>query len=296
MGDLAADTKVTGSVGRYSARLSRDWEIWGPNGGYIASIALRAAGAHSRFGRPVSIVGHFLGVADLRRRPRRGQDAARHQAGGVDAGVDETERDADLRGAGVDVRPDGRPRARARPDPGDVRSRVGARRPRSASRPRASSPMYRFWSNFDERIRDRGSTRDEWLDRTPAYPGFERWYRFLPTSTFDDLWVDACRSLILVDTLGWPAVSNLHIDSGYIAPSIDISCAFHRARIHEPWLFAQATSVSANAGVVGCEGTGLVARRRAARDGHQPAALPPDSRAVESAPWKTASRRGSTSR
>src|SRR6185312_15603677 len=63
MGDLALDTKVTGSVGRYSARLSRDWEIWGPNGGYIAAIALRAAGKHSQFGRPVSIAGHFLGVA-----------------------------------------------------------------------------------------------------------------------------------------------------------------------------------------------------------------------------------------
>src|SRR6185437_15119896 len=63
MGDLAADTNVTGSVGRYSARLSRDWEIWGPNGGYIAAIALRAAGEHSRFGRPVSIAGHFVGVA-----------------------------------------------------------------------------------------------------------------------------------------------------------------------------------------------------------------------------------------
>src|SRR5882672_5576315 len=63
MGDLAVDTKVTGSVGRYSARLSRDWEIWGPNGGYLASIALRAAGEHSRFGRPASIAGHFLGVA-----------------------------------------------------------------------------------------------------------------------------------------------------------------------------------------------------------------------------------------
>src|SRR6266550_4309190 len=63
MGDLAIDTKVTGSVGRYSARLARDWEIWGPNGGYVAAIALRAAGAHSQFGRPVSIAGHFLGVA-----------------------------------------------------------------------------------------------------------------------------------------------------------------------------------------------------------------------------------------
>src|SRR5689334_21877989 len=70
MGDLAFDTAVEAVTsgdgdGRYTARLSRDWEIWGPNGGYVASIALRAAGAHSRFDRPVSLVGHFLGVADF---------------------------------------------------------------------------------------------------------------------------------------------------------------------------------------------------------------------------------------
>ncbi|HWS45792.1 MAG TPA: acyl-CoA thioesterase domain-containing protein, partial [Acidimicrobiia bacterium] len=63
MGDLAADTQVAGDAGRYTARLSRAWEIWGPNGGYLAAIALRAAGAHSRFDHPASIVGHFLGVA-----------------------------------------------------------------------------------------------------------------------------------------------------------------------------------------------------------------------------------------
>src|SRR5260221_12760804 len=62
MGDLAADTQVTGSVGRYTAWLSRDWDLGGPSGGYIAAIALRAAGQHSHFGRPVSISGHFLGV------------------------------------------------------------------------------------------------------------------------------------------------------------------------------------------------------------------------------------------
>src|SRR6059036_459132 len=67
MGDLASDTAVEGLDGRYTARFSRDWEIWGPNGGYIASLALRAAGAHSRFDRPASLVGHFLGVATFDR-------------------------------------------------------------------------------------------------------------------------------------------------------------------------------------------------------------------------------------
>src|SRR5205823_4892878 len=63
MGNLAADTAVSGADGRYQATLSPDWEIWGPNGGYVASIALRAAGAHSAFDRPATFSCHYLAVA-----------------------------------------------------------------------------------------------------------------------------------------------------------------------------------------------------------------------------------------
>jgi acyl-CoA thioesterase II len=252
MGDLAADTKVTGSVGRFSARLSRDWEIWGPNGGYIASIALRAAGEHSKFGRPVSISGHFLGVAtfddvivetktlrltkraeSIRVSIKQGSNAIFEALVWTCAPMDGLEHELALSPATFEP------------------ESVPATSERLAGE--GIEPGYRFWSNLDERTLI-WSSHAEWLERTPEYPSFERWYRFLPTSTFDDLWVDACRSLILIDTMGWPAVMKLHIDSDYIAPSIDISCTFHRARINEPWLYAQATSVSANAGVVGCEG------------------------------------------
>jgi acyl-CoA thioesterase II len=252
MGDLAADTKVTGSVGRFSARLSRDWEIWGPNGGYIASIALRAAGEHSKFGRPVSISGHFLGVAtfddvivetktlrltkraeSIRVSIKQGSNAIFEALVWTCAPMDGLEHELALSPATFE--PESVP---------PTSERLAGE---------GIEPGYRFWSNLDERTLI-WSSQAEWLERTPEYPSFERWYRFLPTSTFDDLWVDACRSLILIDTMGWPAVMKLHIDSDFIAPSIDISCTFHRARINEPWLYAQATSVSANAGVVGCEG------------------------------------------
>jgi len=253
MGDLAIDTKVTGSVGRYSARLSRDWEIWGPNGGYIAAIALRAAGEHSRFGRPLSFAGHFLGVANfdddvilevttlraakraesMRVSMKQGRDAIFEALVWTCAPMDGLEHE--LAPSPATFEPESVPSTAQRLAEEGV------------------EPMYRFWSNFDERS-ESWISHDEWLERKPTYPVFERWYRFLPTSTFDDLWVDACRSLILIDTLGWPAVCMLHVESGYIAPSIDITCTFHRARIEEPWLYAQATSVSANAGVVGCEG------------------------------------------
>src|SRR5262245_401457 len=64
MGDLAADTAVESrGDGRYVARLSSDWEIWGPMGGYVAAVALRAAGEASPFERPASFSCHYLGVA-----------------------------------------------------------------------------------------------------------------------------------------------------------------------------------------------------------------------------------------
>ena len=68
MGDLGVDTRVEpagddGAGNRYTAKLSPDWEIWGPNGGYLASVALRAAGLATGRARPASLVGHFLGVA-----------------------------------------------------------------------------------------------------------------------------------------------------------------------------------------------------------------------------------------
>ena len=66
MGDLEDDTRVepTGDRdGRYRAKLSPDWAIWGPNGGYVVAVALRAAGVALGRARPASIVAHILGVA-----------------------------------------------------------------------------------------------------------------------------------------------------------------------------------------------------------------------------------------
>ena len=49
MGDLAVDTAIE-PLGddRYQATLSREWAVWGPNGGYLASIALRKSSIVSR--------------------------------------------------------------------------------------------------------------------------------------------------------------------------------------------------------------------------------------------------------
>jgi Thioesterase-like superfamily len=58
--DLEQATRLDGRSGRYQARLSEDWEIWGPNGGYLAAIALRAGGEVAEIERPASFYCHFL--------------------------------------------------------------------------------------------------------------------------------------------------------------------------------------------------------------------------------------------
>ena len=83
-----------------------------------------------------------------------------------------------------------------------------------------------------------------------------------------------------------------------MAPSIDISAGFHRFRPDEEWLYAQSTAMSADNGIIGGEGRVLGARRDVARGRREPIALPSGTAdaAVGSAPWRTGSRRGSTSR
>ena len=61
VGNFATETVVVPvDTGRYVGQISGAWEIWGPNGGYLASLALRAAGLDSPFTRPASFFCHYL--------------------------------------------------------------------------------------------------------------------------------------------------------------------------------------------------------------------------------------------
>jgi len=111
-------------------------------------------------------------------------------------------------------------------------------------------PHFTFWENFDVRS---PNLIDFMKSRPPSDPVAGDWYRFIPRSTFDDPWVDACRTVILLDTLGWPAACHVHIDSEYIAPSIDLAVGFHHRRPDEPWLYAEAKSPSGAGGLIACE-------------------------------------------
>ena len=253
MGDLAEDTAVEGGDGHYQGRLSQDWAIWGPNGGYLASVALRAAGAHSRFDRPASFVGHYFGVAKF--------DT-------VDIEVTTLRAAKRAESMRVSMVQDGQPMFEALVwAVGDVEglehdTTTMPEVPEPESLPvlgdllaaKGIEPIYPFWANFDERVVDWIDDQEEWENRAPSDPVWGHWFKYVPRSTFDDPWVDACRSLILLDTGIWPATCNLHVNSAYMAPSIDITAGFHRSRLDEPWLYSESRSTSAAGGIVGGEG------------------------------------------
>jgi acyl-CoA thioesterase II len=248
LGDFEQDTAVRGAGGRFTAHLSDAWSLWGPAGGYVSAIALRAAGAASRFGRPASYSCNYLGVAHFgpidievaTLRSAKRAEALRVSliqdgAAFLDASVWTI--DEDMKGLEHDVLP--------MPDvPGpdglkswhDVRAQDG-------------NPYARFWSNIEERMILQWF--GPWTERPLGEPMRDGWYRFKPRATFDDLYLDAARSLMIVDTMGWPAAMHAHEDDrSYIAPTIELSVRFHRLTPNSEWLYGRTEAPVATEGLM----------------------------------------------
>ena len=251
MGDLARDTEVEGGDGRYRAALSKDWEIWGPCGGYVAAVMLRAAGAHSSFERPASLSCHFHGAAvfgevDLAvetvRAGRRSESMRVSMIQG-DRPVCEalvwTVAD-DLDGFAYDwtSAPDVPPPSEA-PTIQELF-------------PERASP-YPFWENLEYRPLG-WMSEEEFLANRPHRPEFRSWFRYLPTATFDDPFVEAGRVTVLADIMGWPAAGralSADDDGRWVAPNIDLSVVFHQPPAGSEHLFLDAEASLATQGMVG---------------------------------------------
>ena len=246
MGDLLQDTAVQGSDGRYQATLSENWRIWGPMGGYVASVALRACGAEVD-GRlePASFTCQFLSTAEF---------------GSVELEV--ATRRASRRAALVAVRitQAGKSVLDAQAwfaSPSEViehdfagRHRYGHPNDHVLMSERTSevSP-HPFWSNFARRPLD-------WIDDWDAFvggpPEWAEWVSFDPIAQSADPVVEACRLLILADLPSYPAAMRAHprTRGTWIAPSLDLSVQFHRVRELGDWLLVHGTAPIAHRGLM----------------------------------------------
>jgi acyl-CoA thioesterase II len=255
MGNLADDTAVEGSDGHYRGELSSDWEIWGPNGGYVASVALRAAAAASRFVRPASLTCHYLSSAKF---------------APVDLDVVFLRQAKKAESLRVSMTQDGAPILEAMvwmiddvdglehdhavmpevPAPAELRSIE------ELVDPEDPGPPFRFFDNLEQRPLS-WFPRDEWMNRPPGEPRVQSWFKFRPAATFDEVVVDACRLVVLVDTMEWPAAVRAHTGAlPFIAPSLDLAVRFHRFDPQSAWLLTDTSADVANDGLIG--GTGEV--------------------------------------
>ena len=257
MGDLARDTTVEAAdgAGRYTARLSRDWEIWGPMGGYVAAIALRAAGAESPFARPASLQCHYLGVAafdevQLEVVPlRAGRQAASHR-------VSMRQGDRAILEAMVwSVAEDAPGLVHDEAVPPDVPgwAEVPTVAERAAAAGIEAQPPFPFWLNFESRPLQ---WMAEWPPPGPLPAVWQSWLRFLAWDAAADPWLDAARAALLVDLPSWPSGSKPHAwtEPSFTAPTLDLSVAFHRIAPEEPWLLLEGTSPVAEDALMGWTG------------------------------------------
>lgn len=246
MGTLADNTAVRRTEGGLSADLSRNWEIWGPNGGYVASIALRAAGAVAPEGhRPASLSCQYLSVGAF---------------GPAEIVVEPVKQGRSAWCLNVALSQEGRTFLRAQV--WTVAGREGG--PSSADRampevprPHALRPMedylpkdrprHAFWENFEAR-----PTR--FLQPGEADPRsvLQQWSRYKDFAAADaDPFLDAARSVVLIDTLQWPAhCRGLTSPPDYIAPSLDLSVWFHQPAGDADWLLADVHADTAAGGLI----------------------------------------------
>lgn len=244
MGDLAHDTRPTGAGGRYTITLSPDWEIMGPNGGYLAAIALQAAGLEAKIRRPASITCHFLAVArfePVEIEVRALQQGRRAESFHVTMTQDgRAILQAMIRtaseGPGLEHSDEKMPDV---PPPSQLKSF-------REHFPNEPDDM-RWWENIDGRL----IYPERIFNTEPIAPWLREWYRFQPRATFSDPFEDGCRFVVLLDTFAWMAASKIQVEPRqYSGVNLDVSVWFHQPAPEADWLLCDYRSEIGNGGLV----------------------------------------------
>jgi acyl-CoA thioesterase II len=251
MGDFDAQTALE-EIGErhYRAVLHRDWMTWGPAGGYVAATALRAAGQAAAFDRPASFSCQYLSVAkfaavDLHvetlRSGRRTEALRVHMTQEGTPILDASVWAVDVND-GLEHDYTSPPEALPPEKHPEIRELLPEQPQRGLFQNLERRPV--GWKPGDE--------------LTPREPVMRAWYRFCPMASAEDPFVDAARSVILIDSFSWPATWPAHPSkspSPWIAPNLDLYVRFHHdARPHE-WLLGESRANLAAGGRIGTEGT-----------------------------------------
>lgn len=250
MGRFHEDTAVVEADGVLTATLSKDWEIWGPNGGYVAAIALRAAGLRAPEGhRPASFSCQYLSVGKF--GPAQAEVRVIKAGRSAACLIVELSQDGKpflTAQVWTTNREDGPAVATLSPPASPPVTQVAD----MATYMPPDAPKHLFWQNFETRPLDWKAFGTPGLQGQPLV----YWQRFIDFESVD-AFADAARSLVLIDTLLWPAHARGQgggVD--YIAPSLDLFVWFHAPQPAGDWLLIDARAPTAGGGLI--HGTGQV--------------------------------------
>jgi acyl-CoA thioesterase-2 len=246
--DFLADTRVTPDAqhpGTLHATLSPEWAVWGPQGGYVAAIALRAAMERSRLPRAASFHCHFLAIGEFGPVELRVVSlGGGKRAESLRVDVHQGERllmaatvwmvDEGLRGYDHDFSTP--PEV---PGPDELRGF-------QELEPDQYNEWYPIWRHIEGRP-------SRWGEG-PGKPEWHCWLRFNDT-TIPDRASDALRQLFWIDFPGWNATISAHTwPFRYLTPNLDLTVQFHADAPEEEWTLAEGFVPVAADGLVGCVG------------------------------------------
>jgi acyl-CoA thioesterase len=219
--------------GTYSAVLSKSWDVWGPNGGYLCALMMMAVGEEAQGNVPVSYMGQYL------RSPRYDE---------VEINVDCIKQGKLTSAFDVSMVQDGKIMARAA-------VWVGL--------PRNTTMDYQLRYQSDNFISLQDAVGRPPVGPMPMWDNLEirkvtnhgghysHWYRFIQDIDLTNPFADAARSLILIDTMQWPARYFMEkTPPEYVAPSLDLYVQFHQFNSASQWLFSEASTNIARHGLV----------------------------------------------
>jgi acyl-CoA thioesterase-2 len=247
MGTFQDDTAVTKVDGKLTATLSRDWEIWGPSGGYVASVALRAAGASAPANhRPATYSCQYLSAGPF--GPIRIEAEPVRQGRNVSC-INVALMDGDKCFLQAQVwttnKSDGPHKIdcamRDVPKPKALRSVEDFLPP--------GTPPHPFWKHFESKHVDFIGWEDGQFDKRGGVA--EQWHKLRDFDAGGNAFLDCARPLLLIDTLPWPAFHRgFEIKPDYIAPTLDLTVWFHDLPGPAEWLFCDCHSDVAVGGLI----------------------------------------------
>lgn len=237
MGTLTEATHLSQAADGFMVDLDPAWEGWGPAGGYLAAIALRAAERVVPDGhRPVTLNAQFLsraesGTADVRatiRKPGGASmvDVALSQSGRCffQAQIWTTSRTAGPRRTSISMP--------VVPPPETLETL-------ESHFSKLGRPLVKFWANLDCRPVEFGAPGGPPLQTDRL----QRWYRFRDEAVSVTPFDLATRTAVLIDSNIWAAHwRNLESEPDYAGPSLDLTLWFHDASSHTDWLLIDSVS------------------------------------------------------